>query len=89
MKMKSHTAFKRHKYIKTKENWYPTVEGNVRVSWLGLSNGGWRVCVWGGDDFGLEKDFSHVERQMARQLFEKIEDNMTQEQMKALGMWNA
>jgi hypothetical protein len=41
----------------TRDNWYPTVNGRVRVSLLELSNGHWRVCVWGGDDFGLERDY--------------------------------
>jgi hypothetical protein len=29
----------------------------VQVSAMSLSNGQYRVCVWGNDDFGFERDF--------------------------------
>ena len=48
--------------VPTSEDWYPTIDGKLKVSLLYL--GGptkrperWRVCVWGGDDFGMERDF--------------------------------
>lgn len=78
-----------YKYIATTEQWYPTSNGMVKVSLLELSNRLWRVCVWGGDDFGLEKDFPHTERQAAKKLFHKINDYTTQAWMREQGMHNA
>jgi len=48
--------------------WYPSYRLNgwhrgienaqlVHVSLLLLTNGNFRVCAWGGDDYGWEKDF--------------------------------
>ena len=55
----------------TTDDWYPSYrldgwwQGKehqtlVEVSCLELlgPEGDWRVCVWGGDDFGMELDFS-------------------------------
>ena len=39
----------------TPDDWYPTTNGVVKLSVVKLS-AGTRICVWGGDDFGLEKD---------------------------------
>lgn len=46
--------------------WYKGQEGVklVEVSLLPLSSypvNVWRVCVWGGDDFGMEKDLTNYE----------------------------
>jgi hypothetical protein len=45
-------------------------EGMAKVSIMQWSNGWWRVCVWGGDDFGLEHDTA--DEQEARRLFDRI-----------------
>lgn len=53
----------------THDNWYPShylkgwhqgVENQmlVKVSFMSLSDGQWRVCCWGNDDMGLERDFA-------------------------------
>lgn len=52
----------------TSDDWYPSYLLNddtklVKVSFTqtGLNppiNGKWRVCVWGADDCGMEKDFT-------------------------------
>jgi len=41
-------------------NWYKGVQNKklVEVSFIRLSIGEWLVCVWGNDDYGLEKEFS-------------------------------
>lgn len=60
-------------FKRTSEDWYPSYslkEFNRGVPSQRLveviftttgpappHNGLWRVCVWGGDDFGMEKDF--------------------------------
>jgi len=50
-------------YKETNENWYPSFEGKygiklLRVSHMQLSDGLYRVCVWGADDFGMEIDLA-------------------------------
>jgi hypothetical protein len=77
------------KTILTSESWYPTINGKVRVQLMQLSNRMWRVCVWGGDDFGLEQDFPPTGRQEAKVLYAKLIDGTTQAQMRAFGMVNA
>jgi len=59
-------------FKRTQDNWYGNykitgdarVSDLVEVSFLKLLNTegselNWRVCVWGNDDFGLERDFEH------------------------------
>lgn len=49
-----------HVMKKTQDDWHPNFEGNkvrVRLIWLGPDYENYRVCVWGADDFGMEKDF--------------------------------
>jgi hypothetical protein len=78
------------KRIATAENWYPTNKnGTVQVSLMQLYTAQWRVCVWGDDDFGLERYFDARDEAMARLLFDHIQDSMTQETMRQLGMVNA
>lgn len=56
----------------TSESWFPsyTIDGGksllveVRFTQTGPhppADGDWRVCVWGGDDCGMERDFSNEE----------------------------
>jgi hypothetical protein len=52
-------------FKRTQDDWYGNykVVGDQRVSdlvevtFMNLLPTGWRVCVWGNDDFGLECDF--------------------------------
>lgn len=55
-------------YKETKDDWYPEfqlTDGTklVRVSFTQTGpdpkkfNGEWRVCVWGDDDCGMERDY--------------------------------
>jgi hypothetical protein len=54
-------------FKKTHDSWYPEWSlyigptdmktGLVQVSFLQLSDGMWRVCCWGADDMGLERDY--------------------------------
>jgi hypothetical protein len=58
--MKSVRVFKR-----TVDDWYPSYKLDwvgrdqylIEVSFLQLSDGQWRVCCWGSDDMGLERDY--------------------------------
>jgi hypothetical protein len=58
-------------FKRTQDDWYGNykVAGDQRVSDLvevtfmnlypGSESPAWRVCVWGNDDFGLERDFDN------------------------------
>lgn len=59
----------------------------VWVGLLELSDGQWRVCVWGADDFGMEKD--HESYPEALDLFELIDNFTTQKELEDLGFINA
>jgi len=81
------------KFIKTNENWcgaYPPLEfGNpfevpaVKVIAVKLLRDGWRVAVWGDDDFGMERDgFTQPD---AKEMFDSIKDYTTQNDLKKMG----
>lgn len=43
----------------TPDDWYPSINVHyVKLSTMSLSDGKFRVCVWGGDDFGMERDYA-------------------------------
>lgn len=48
-----------------------------------------RVCLWGNDDFGLEKDFKPSEFQIAKKLYNSLKDGITQKELRELGFYNA
>jgi hypothetical protein len=60
-------------FKRTADDWFSNykIEGDARVSDLvevsflktgGLSNiGEWRVCIWGNDDMGMERDYTDDE----------------------------
>lgn len=45
----------------------------------------WRVCVWGGDDYGLE--FDYTSRLEALEAYDLITDYTTQEALRAYGFY--
>lgn len=64
----------------TADDWYPsyyledaykgqTLVKLVEVSLINLSDGKVRVCVWGADDCGMERDYPHHEGSAARSMF--------------------
>ena len=44
------------KCVPTTEDWYPTINGKLRLAIIHHQELA-RICIWGGDDFGMEKDF--------------------------------
>lgn len=79
---------KQVKFIKTNEDWYPTYKnGTIRVFCCALSNGLFRVAVWGNDDFGLEADVK--EANLAQTLYDEIKDFTTQSELKFAGFIQA
>ena len=82
-------------FKRSSSDWYPAFRIPlgcflVKVSFLQLSPiGGWRVCAWGGDDFGLEKDFDD-EKEAWTCFLEVIGlDDVSHEELKALGFRSA
>ena len=66
-------------FKKTNDDWYPAFEMGgeklVEVSfiqltpWLPVEERIWRVCVWGNDDCGMERDFNPNEESHAWSIF--------------------
>ena len=90
--------FKRSFFKKTSDDWYPCYkiekdarhsEGLVEVIFTKLIDGMYRVCIWGADDFGMERDFK--EEYDAWNIFLlviKLED-VTFNKLKELGFYYA
>lgn len=62
-------------------------DGMVQVSIMESSTGRWRVCVWGGDDFGLELDTD--DEHEARRLFDRINHLVTIADLRSWGFVDA
>jgi hypothetical protein len=77
-------TFDESKHILTNEDWHPTIDGKVVVRLIGWDNGEWRVCVWGGDDFGMEIDLKS--RHEAKQIFSRIVNLTTMAEMRRMGL---
>jgi hypothetical protein len=76
--------FREEKWLKTPDDWYPTYEeGKVKASFMPLSDGLFRVSVWGADDFGIYRDFKS--RMEAKMVFGSLPDPITQKHLYALG----
>jgi hypothetical protein len=56
-------------YILSTKNYPNRGPKLVKISFSQLSTKQWRVCVWGGDDLGMEKDFPESEKDEACDLF--------------------
>lgn len=95
----------RNKWVRSNEDWYPTIEGNsvypnpdycnplpdpaVKVRVSQLTTKQWRVSVWGGDDYGLEIDLPEGHELEAQHLFDNIKDYVTQDQLFQWGFTHA
>lgn len=84
------------KWVTTPEDWYPCYDGKrVRVSVLHLPPfdgrlDGWRCCVWGADDFGMEQDwFGKDARKKATTAFADITDGITKSMLAQQGFQRA
>ena len=80
------------KYVPTKDDWHPTCGGGfVMVRFLQLlpdPKAGYRIAVWGGDDFGLEKDLTSFDSASA--LYKELteEENLTVQSLLDKGFVN-
>jgi hypothetical protein len=77
------------KWLKAADDWYPNFSGDlVRVSFMPLLTGGkWRVCVWGADDLGMERDFET--RLPALECYQNLPKVLSQKMLKDLGFVRA
>jgi hypothetical protein len=75
------------KQVSVAEDWYPTVDGLVTVKLIEYSDGMHRVCVWGGDDTGMEIDT--YDAASAKRLFERIGHLVTRADLESWGMKRA
>ena len=88
------------KIMETEENWHPsfffqgptTPELNptqaclrVRFYEFPKKSDGYRVSVWGDDDFGMEKDFSELEFEQAHKCYKEIASPIEEEKLLAAG----
>jgi len=73
-------------FKKTDDDWYPNFPNNeVKVSLLNVYGGLFRVCVWGADDDGREKDFKNSDE--AEKVFNKLSmmDVINKSDLKIMG----
>ena len=60
---------KKTAYKKTSDNWLPCFalgdDELVQVNLIQLSREDWRVCAWGGDAFGMDKDYDSKKEAIA------------------------
>lgn len=63
-------------YKPTMDDWCPSYNINgldaVKVMFIILIDGGYRVAVWGRDDYGMEKDFDKNSYEDARWTFDRL-----------------
>jgi hypothetical protein len=62
-------------------------DGMVEASIMQWDNGRWRVCVWGADDTGMERDVD--DEAVARRLFDRINHLVTMADLASWGFVNA
>lgn len=94
------TVFKTIEVFKrTLDEWYPSYqlktandkllrEDLVLVSFMQLDSGFWRVCAWGQDDMGLERDWPAEEERQAFTTFLQIIGWETVEQRRLIDDFN-
>jgi len=73
-------------FVPTSDDWSPNFPNNqARLSYIGrISDGKFRVCVWGADDFGMEYDATTEGE--ARWLFNHLSRlDITRKYLKKLG----
>ncbi len=71
-------------YRFTTDEWYPNYTNNqVRLRVGSLSNGSWRVSVWGADDFGMEFDLKT--RHQALMIYQELPSIITIKHLEQIG----
>jgi hypothetical protein len=79
---------RKEKWLKASDNWCPNFPGDlVQTSLVRDGGGSWRVCVWGGDDLGMEKSFET--RLQALECYQALPKVISQKILKDLGFVRA
>lgn len=84
--------YMRDMFVPVTDDWIPNHPGNtVKVSTMSLHQGlapanAYRVCVWGADDFGMERDFPTKEEAIA--LYEDMisRESLSRDICRSLGL---
>ena len=77
-----------HEFRPTTDEWYPNWPGNmVHVRMCPLSDGLFRVCVWGADDDGMEIDVSTQEE--AQAIYNALPPVISKKDLKERGFYRA
>ncbi len=86
--------------VETGENWHPSfffeaatspeispTQAYLRVRFYEFpkKSDGYRVSVWGNDDFGMEKDFRELEFDEAQKTYKEIASPVEEEKLLAAG----
>ncbi len=88
MKQKMTRKYDKEKMLYASDDWYPNYPGDmVRVRFLMLSDGNWRVCVWGADDDGMERDFA--DKDEAYKVYFSLISPISHDFLKTLGFVRA
>lgn len=77
------------KRVTTPDDWHPCYEGGEVEVWLVslLNATHWRVCVWGADDDGMERDF--LVREVAEVFYHSISNGITHNALRGMGFQQA
>ncbi len=84
--------YRRTAFVPVTDDWIPNHPANtVEVSTMSLHQGlapanAYRVCVWGADDFGMERDFETKEEAIA--LYEDMisRESLSRDVCRSLGL---
>lgn len=72
----------------TTDDWYPNWPGDmVYIRMCPLSNGLFRVCVWGADDTGMEIDVKSKEE--AQAIYNSLPPIISKKDLKERGFYSA
>lgn len=78
------------KFLPTTDDWYPNwPRGTVKCSLLDLRDKAVRVCVWGADDCGMERDYPHDEGDAACYLYLNLPNPVTKQWLTEHGFQRA
>lgn len=98
------SSFRLTVFVPTKEDWYPSYRvGNpeeykhhfqyhtylLRVNLIMLDSNTFRVCVWGADDKGMEKDFDSLDEAISQYFTIITQKWLTQSFLEASGFLHA
>lgn len=81
--------YRESKMVKVSDNWYPNYPENMVevLCFEEVRQDGFRVAVWGADDFGMEIYLK--DKGEAKAIYKKLDKTLSQEYLRTLGFQNA